>query len=285
MQSITPSTSGVLQNTPSRTADGSIFFIGTATTLIRYAGFTILTDPNFIHSGDHVHIGYGLRAKRLTDPAIEIDDLPHLDCVVLSHFHGDHFDQVAQAQLDKSTPIVTTRHAARALRLRGFCAAKGLETWQRSRFARNSAQLMVTAMPGKHAPGILTYALPPVMGSILDFSDAGNNVPPLRIYISGDTLLHEDLREVPKRFPGIHVGLFHLGGTRVMGLMLTMDARQGLRAVRRINPDVAIPIHYDDYDLFRSPLRDFQKEVEDAGMQDRVTYLGRGQTYEFSINQ
>ena len=29
---------------------GSIFFIGNATVLIRYAGFTILTDPTFIHA-------------------------------------------------------------------------------------------------------------------------------------------------------------------------------------------------------------------------------------------
>jgi len=30
-------------------ARGSIFFVGTATVLLRYAGFTILTDPNFLH--------------------------------------------------------------------------------------------------------------------------------------------------------------------------------------------------------------------------------------------
>src|SRR5437762_11941059 len=28
---------------------GSVYFIGTATVLVRYAGFTILTDPNFLH--------------------------------------------------------------------------------------------------------------------------------------------------------------------------------------------------------------------------------------------
>src|SRR5215210_2999771 len=39
---------------------GAIFFVGNATVLIRYAGFTILTDPNFLHAGDHVHLGYGL---------------------------------------------------------------------------------------------------------------------------------------------------------------------------------------------------------------------------------
>jgi hypothetical protein len=36
---------------------GSIFFVGTATVILRYAGFTILTDPNFLHAGDHVHLG------------------------------------------------------------------------------------------------------------------------------------------------------------------------------------------------------------------------------------
>ena len=52
--------------------NGSIFFVGTATVVIRYAGFTILTDPNFLHAGDHVHLGYGLVARRETNPAIEI---------------------------------------------------------------------------------------------------------------------------------------------------------------------------------------------------------------------
>jgi hypothetical protein len=39
---------------------GSIFFIGNATVLIRYAGFTILTDPTFIHKHGQVPLGYGL---------------------------------------------------------------------------------------------------------------------------------------------------------------------------------------------------------------------------------
>src|SRR5918912_1946327 len=71
---------------------GSVFFVGTATVLIRYAGFTILTDPNFVHRHEQVDLGNGLHATRQTDPAVEIEDLPPLDLVVLSHFHGDHFD-------------------------------------------------------------------------------------------------------------------------------------------------------------------------------------------------
>jgi hypothetical protein len=37
---------------------GSIFLIGNATVLIRYAGFTVLTDSNFIHVHEQVALGY-----------------------------------------------------------------------------------------------------------------------------------------------------------------------------------------------------------------------------------
>src|SRR3978361_655200 len=86
-------------------ASGSVLFIGNATVLIRYAGFTILTDPTFIHMHEKVNLGYGIHTKRLTNPAIDINELPPIDFVVLSHFHGDHFDQVALHKLDKSIPI------------------------------------------------------------------------------------------------------------------------------------------------------------------------------------
>jgi L-ascorbate metabolism protein UlaG (beta-lactamase superfamily) len=107
---------------------GSVFFIGNATVLIRYAGFTILTDPNFLHSGDHVHLGYGLTSVRRTDPAVEIEDLPPLDFVLLSHLHGDHFDRVAERQLNKATPIVSTRHATSYLDKIGFTRTHPLKT-------------------------------------------------------------------------------------------------------------------------------------------------------------
>jgi L-ascorbate metabolism protein UlaG (beta-lactamase superfamily) len=99
---------------------GEITFIGTATVLIRYAGFTFLTDPNFLHPGDHARLGWGLRSKRLTNPAMEIDDLPPLDFAVLSHHHGDHFDDVAATRLPKTVPIISEPHAARKLRDEGF---------------------------------------------------------------------------------------------------------------------------------------------------------------------
>jgi hypothetical protein len=42
---------------------------------------------------------------RLTEPAFDIDELPPVDFVVLSHYHGDHFDQVVERRLDKRLPM------------------------------------------------------------------------------------------------------------------------------------------------------------------------------------
>jgi L-ascorbate metabolism protein UlaG (beta-lactamase superfamily) len=264
-------------------AGGSIFFVGTATVILRYAGFTILTDPNFLHAGDHVHLGYGLTAERLTNPALEIEELPPIDFCVLSHYHGDHFDRIVEERLQKDLPIITTEHAANAVREKGFTAAVALDTWDAVTVEKGDARVRITSMPGKHGPAIVDAFLPPVMGSMLEFQNAAGQKTALRLYITGDTLVHDDLKEIPKRYPEIDLALFHLGGTQIMGILLTMDAEQGVEAIRIINPREVIPIHYNDYEVFKSPLEDFRKAVEAAGFADRVRYLSHGETYNFEV--
>lgn len=263
-------------------SSGSIFFVGTATVVIRYAGFTILTDPNFLHSGDHVHLGYGIRSVRRTDPAVELEDLPSLDFVLLSHLHGDHFDRVVERKLNKATPIVSTPHAVAYLKKRNFTEAHALRTWETLALEKGEARLRLTAMPGTHGPGPLGAALPPIMGSMLEFQTPEDDIR-LRLYISGDTLIHERLREIPRRYPDIDLALLHLGGTRVLGIMVTMDAEQGVEAMRILDPNTALPIHYNDYEVFKSPLEDFKHAVAAAGLEDRVHYLAHGDTYTFEV--
>lgn len=263
---------------------GSVFFIGTATTIIRYAGFTILTDPNFLHRHERVRLGYGLRSKRLTDPAMDIDELPPLDLVVLSHYHEDHFDRVAEEKLDKTLPIVTTQHASKALAKHGFGQTLPISTWQSQTFTKGAVRLRVSAMPGEHGPGIVSKLLPPVMGSILDWETLDGKVL-LRLYITGDTLIHKKLKQIPKRYPDIDLALLHLGGTRALGILVTMDDKQGVEMIRIVNPTVAIPIHYNDYTVFKSPLADFQRSVREAGLEDRVRYISHGETYTFEVPQ
>lgn len=261
------------------TARGTVQWIGTATVLIRFAGFTILTDPNFIHRGERVRLGYGLRSTRRTDPAIEIGALPRLDLVLLSHLHDDHFDQAAYDHLDRRPPIVTTTHAAASLTDDGF-RTMGLETWQAAEFDNDVARLRITAMPGKHAPGPLKFALPPVNGSMLRFELADGGL--FTLYITGDTLIHNDLQGIRRRYPDIDLALLHLGGTRIFGVTVTMNGRQGVEMMRLTRPRMAIPIHYYDYPVFKEPLSAFREEVRSAGLFEQVHVLDRGDTYTFT---
>lgn len=261
---------------------GSIFFIGNATVLLRWAGLTILTDPTFIHKHEQTWLGYGLHTTRLTDPAIDISDLPPLDLVLLSHFHGDHFDEAAEAGLDKSLPIVTTPASAEELAERGFGKTYPIETWQSLMIEKGDVRIRVTATPGQHGPPLVDAVLPDVMGSLLELM-LPDGLVRFHLYITGDTLVIEDLEELPRRYPDVDLALLHLGGTRVLGIMVTMDGAQGVEMMRLVDPKHAIPIHFDDYDVFKSPLADFQREVEAAGFADRVTYLDRGETYTFTL--
>lgn len=259
---------------------GSLTFIGTATTLLRFGDLTVLTDPNFLHRGQRAYLGHGLSSKRLTEPALQIDDLPPLDGVLLSHLHGDHWDRVAERGLDRSLPIVTTRHAAKRLHRRGFTGALGLDTWEAQTLRSPRAMVRISAMPGRHAPGVAQRFLPPVMGSMLEFGPPDGTVA-LRVYISGDTLLIDDLKDIPVRFPDIDTGVFHLGGTTLPGgLMVTMDGRQGAQLLDLLAPAIVVPVHYDDYKVFKSPLADFRLEVEKRGLGERIRYVKQGQTIE-----
>ncbi|HKC28272.1 MAG TPA: MBL fold metallo-hydrolase, partial [Jatrophihabitans sp.] len=194
----------------------SLTFIGTATTLLGFGPLTLLTDPNFLHRGEFAYLGKGLVSRRLTDPALDVAQLPSLNGVVLSHMHGDHWDRLATRGLNRDLRVATTKQAARALTRRGFGNCEGLDTWQRTDFEKDGHRLTITAMPAEHARGFIRNLLPPVMGSMLEYRPPGHDVTQ-RVYITGDTLLVAPLNEIPRRYPAIDTAVVHLGGTTLPG--------------------------------------------------------------------
>jgi L-ascorbate metabolism protein UlaG (beta-lactamase superfamily) len=261
--------------------NASLLFVGTATTILQWAGLTLMTDPNFLHAGDHVHLGPGVTGTRKTNPYIDLEDLPPIDLVLLSHYHADHFDEHVESNLRRDLPIVTTPHAKDHLAREGdgesFTSVTALDAWDTAFININNGadaakgpkpRVKVVGMPGKHVPpGPLNIAndilgaVPPTNGWLLELgygrhtsaSDDDWNCG-YRIYISGDTLLIDDLKKIPEMYT--HAGkpidlmLIHLGGTTIPGpslplLMVTMDAKQGIQLVKLIQPNVTIPIHYE----------------------------------------
>jgi L-ascorbate metabolism protein UlaG (beta-lactamase superfamily) len=256
--------------------DVSMTFGGTATMLLELGPFTLLTDPNFLHRGQRARLGYGLRAKRLTQPALQPTQLPALDAILLSHMHGDHWDRIATKSLPKETVVVTTPEAAKCLSDRGFTRTTDVTPWQTTHQTKGGYTLRITAVPGVHGPGPLERVLPQVMGSVLELVQ-GDDVT-WRGYISGDTLYRPYLGEVLERCGPIDVLIPHLGGTKVMGITVTMDVRQGADLVELLKPPVTVPVHYDDYSRFRSPLGDFLAEVGRRRLPGELRTVGRGDT-------
>ncbi|WP_411105256.1 MBL fold metallo-hydrolase [Streptomyces sp. cmx-4-9] len=258
--------------------------VGNATLLLRYGNVTLLTDPNFLHRGQYAYLGNGLVSRRLREPARAVEELPELDAIVLSHLHGDHFDRVARRSLDHHLPVFTTPHAARRLHtLYGFRAAQSLPIWQDAWVRKADTQVRITALPARHAGHpILRRLLPPVMGTLLQFGPLDGPAG-VSLYLTGDTLLFEGLSEIPRRFPGIDLAVLHLGGTTLPGgLLVTMDAEQGVELARRLDPVRIMPVHYEQYTVMKSPLSAFLDAAQRAGLSDHIVHCAPGATTVFN---
>lgn len=91
---------------PGKVDDLSATFIGHATVLIQTNGLNIITDP-FLSSRTSPFQFAG--PKRVHDPGIQLEDLPPIDVVLLSHNHYDHMDLPALRKLhDLHSPHIIT---------------------------------------------------------------------------------------------------------------------------------------------------------------------------------
>ena len=212
--------------------------------------------------------------------ACQVASLPHVDLIVLSHYHGDHFDDVAARELDKTLPVISTADAVGKLRPLGFANGYPLDTWDSHLVEKGEAGLTITAMPALHASDDATAALlMPVNGHLLDFRRGDQLL--YRLYITGDTMLHSRLKDIPRFYPGIDLGLIHTGGTTMLLTVVTMTGEQGVRAAEITRPRTAIPIHYNDFSVFMSGLDDFKKAARASTASTGFRYLAHGETYTF----
>jgi L-ascorbate metabolism protein UlaG (beta-lactamase superfamily) len=227
------------------------------------------------------YLGHGIWARREVEPACQIADLPPIDLVVLSHYHGDHFGDVAAQELDKKLPIVSTADAVDKLSAVGFERGYPLETWESLAVHKGDATLTITAMPAKHATDeAVNELLMPVNGHLLDFSRNAEHL--YRLYITGDTMLVDSLEDIPRRYPGIDLGLIHTRGTTILVTVVTMTGEQGVKAVEITKTSHRHPDSLQR--LLGIPIGTRRPQEGRPGLDrdQRFVYLAHGETYTFT---
>jgi L-ascorbate metabolism protein UlaG (beta-lactamase superfamily) len=96
-------------------------WLGHSTVLLKIDGFTILTDPVFSRRAG-LHFGpVTLGVKRLVAPPLEVDRLPRIDLVLVSHAHMDHLDTASLRRLEnKHTRLVMAPNTSDLIRARRY---------------------------------------------------------------------------------------------------------------------------------------------------------------------
>jgi L-ascorbate metabolism protein UlaG (beta-lactamase superfamily) len=260
-----------------------ITHIGGPTTLLEVGGWRLLTDPTFDPPGRRYSFGWGSFSRKLTGPAIAPSDLPPIDAVLLSHdHHGDNLDDAGRALLPTAEVVVTTVSGAK--RLGGD--TRGLEPWATTRLeAPGRPPIDVTATPCRHGPPLSR----PVAGNVVGFALRWDGQQHGVLWISGDTVLYDGVRQVADRLQ-VDTALLHLGAVRfpVSGpLRYSMTAREAVELCRLVRPRTAIPIHYEGWKHFRQGREAIEREFASAPEEFRrsVRWLPIGEAVELAATR
>ena len=194
--------------------------------------------------------------------------------MLLSHdHHGDNLDPAGRAMLPSAGVVVTT--ASGRGRLGG--GTRGLEPWATTRLeAPGRPAIEITATPCRHGPPLSR----PIVGDVVGFALAWDGQEHGVLWISGDTVLYDGVRQVADRLE-VDTALLHLGGVQfpVTGpVRYTMTAREAVELCRLVRPRTAIPIHYEGWKHFKegreATEREFARAPEDIRRRIRWLPLG-----------
>jgi L-ascorbate metabolism protein UlaG (beta-lactamase superfamily) len=248
--------------------------IGGPTALIEIGDWRLLTDPTFDPVAGSYRFGWGTGSRKLTGPAIPGSDLGPIDAVLLTHdHHEDNLDAAGRALLPSAGTVITT--VAGAKRLGGD--ARGLEPWASTRLEAAGRQpIEITATPCRHGPPLSR----PIVGDVIGFALQWDGQMDGVLWISGDTVLYDGVRQVADRLR-VGTALLHLGGVRfpISGpLRYTMTAKEAVELCRLVQPRTVIPIHYEGWKHFREGREAIEREFANApeDVRERIRWLPIG---------
>jgi L-ascorbate metabolism protein UlaG (beta-lactamase superfamily) len=256
--------------------DVFVTHISTACVLLEIGSVRILTDPVFDEGKRYYRFRWpGIGATRLQGPAVEADRIPDLDAILLSHaHHSDNLDDGGRSLFGRARQIITTIHDKKYLR----ADAIGLSKWGSTTIHGQAGEIItVSATPALHGPYLLCESWH-VCGFVLEWAGQERGA----LYISGDTVYFNGLREISERFK-IGTALLHLGAVHFWPpwprcFRFTFDSADAVRIANLLGLERLIPIHYeqDVWSHFKEDLASYQSAFQDAGLQHKVTWLAKG---------
>ena len=243
-------------------ADLSVTRIAHGAVILELGGARLLVDPWF-------HSGFVIRQREPL--GLTPDGLPSFAAVLLTHGHGDHFDETALAGLAATVPTAVARPELHAhLVALGFRRVVDLDWWDKAPLDG----VTVTAVPALHAV--------PENGFVLE----GGRV---QVYVAGDTRYFPELVDVATRFPHLDAALLPVGGEHYLGFAREMGPADAARAAALLGPpERLIPIGYGKGGGFplrwfaRRPTERFVEECKKRGIEaKRIVVLEPGESWHY----
>jgi hypothetical protein len=194
----------------------------------------------------------------------------------LSHDqHFDNFDRTGRAFINSARTTLTTQ--AGAARLGG--RSKGLVPFESAILdCESGAELFVAATPARHGPA----GIEPISGDVVGFL-IGRQNPGDAIYVTGDTVWHDGVAEVARRYEPKLVIAF-AGAAEPRGPFdVTMDSNDVIEAARAFPGATIVGVHNHGWAHFTQSPADLASAFEALGIGKRLAPLELGKPTRFLL--
>lgn len=239
-----------------------ITLVNHSTVLIQTAGINLLTDPVWSRRvGPFPWLG----PKRVRRPGIAFDELPKIDCVLLSHDHYDHLDVPTLRRLvARDQPrLLCGLGVDRTLEIEGLTGAEAMD-WHGRTLA---GDLEIIFTPCRHFSGRgLKDQDSTLWGSFLLRTPQGN------VYFAGDTGYGPHFDETRRRYGDVAVALLPIGCYEPRWFMRAyhMSPDDALQAHQDLGAAFSLGIHYGTFRLgdegVDAPVRDLERALAEVGL-------------------
>jgi L-ascorbate metabolism protein UlaG (beta-lactamase superfamily) len=261
---------------PARAAPDRIAatFIGHSTFLLQVGGIAVLTDPVWSERCSPVWFAGPRRVRR---PGQDLEALPGVDLVLVSHNHYDHMDLPTLRRIQAlwapsvATGLGNARHLAKA----GIRAAVELDWWQSVEFAG----ARVTYVPAQHfsSRGLFDRNRCLWGGFIIE---AGGAV----VYFAADSGYSPQFAEIARRFPRIDLALLPIGAYEPRWFMRQhhMNPEEAVRAHQDLRPRRSLAMHFATFQLTDEAIDAPTTALAQTGIaEDAFSVPGFGETREY----